>query len=175
MTDWRADFEVSLAAFCNEHDLARSLFRTKYLPAPHQPTPLPAGKMGVYGFWLEDWGWLKIGKVGPNSDPRWSYQHYHFGSAPSTLAESMRQDPEMKVSNLDKYELATRIKQTTCRANILMSSQVGGSLLSELESFLLKRLKPRYEGRKDGGFIFRSFDGVMIRVSRDGCSPVSPA
>jgi hypothetical protein len=106
MRDWRTDIEANLAAFCEENDLSRNLFSTEYLPAPHTPTPLPRGEKGIYCFWMERRKeWLKIGKVGPNSGPRWTTQHYHIGNADSSLPKSIVSDPEMsEVSGLDRYE-----------------------------------------------------------------------
>lgn len=58
------------------------------LPAPHKsPTKLPTGKMAVYIFVYGDIV-LKVGKVGPKSNARYTSQHY-TGSAPSTLAKSL--------------------------------------------------------------------------------------
>ena len=152
MSDWRTDIEANLRAFCEEYDLSRNLFSTEYLPAPHMPPSWPRGKMGVYAFWtgrLEEW--LKIGKAGPNSQPRWTTHHYLIGCADSCLPESLRSDPEMsEVSELDRYELRAWIMRNTCRANILVSARVDQGILLRLEAFLHARLKPRYEGGRRG-------------------------
>ncbi len=72
--------------------------RTKILRAPHRHPPLPAGFGAVYVFALgEEYGRatpagggavLKVGRVGPASGARFSYQHYG-SAAPSTLAKSL--------------------------------------------------------------------------------------
>lgn len=66
--------------------------------APHVPPPLPRGSAAVYVFALSGAGAraapagvgavLKVGRVGPNSAPRFTYQHYGF-AARSTLAGSL--------------------------------------------------------------------------------------
>jgi hypothetical protein len=142
-------FEQTLEDFCSLEDLDLRLFGREYLPAPHKaPSSLPPG---IYAFWLEGWGWLKIGKAGPNSQPRWTSHHYR-GCAPSTVAGSLRLDVEINayfhLELLDTDALSEWIKRHTCRANILMSAGLGNEVLSKLEDFLIKRLNPRYEGRR---------------------------
>jgi len=46
----------------------------------------------VYAFGAMAFG-LKVGKVGPNSNARYTSQHYLVGSAPSTLAASLVASP----------------------------------------------------------------------------------
>jgi len=53
----------------------------------HRAT-LPKGKMACYVF-LTDERCLKVGKVGPKSGPRFSYQHYDPTSSMSNLAKSI--------------------------------------------------------------------------------------
>ena len=49
----------------------------EFCPAPHRPpSSLPKGMMAVYGFWWND-EWLKIGRAGPKSAGRYTYQHYN--------------------------------------------------------------------------------------------------
>jgi len=72
--------------------------RTEFLTAPHHPPTLPVGFGAVYVFALgSTYGTgteagsgtvLKVGRVGPSSGPRFTYQHYG-SSAPSTLAKSL--------------------------------------------------------------------------------------
>ena len=120
----------------------------EFLPAPHAPRSLPIGRMAVYGFWFNG-QWLKIGQAGPNSNARYTYQHYS-DSAGSTLLKSLRKDPEMRaIARLGDNvtsEWAEWIKRETSRANVLLPSTRSKSLLSLLESFLHVRLNPRYEG-----------------------------
>lgn len=70
---------------------------TELLPAPHMPPALRAGYGAVYAFALADVSSapcgagtvLKVGRVGARSDARFRSQHYHPGSAGSTLARSL--------------------------------------------------------------------------------------
>lgn len=152
MTAWRDDIDSAIAALLELAELAgdpisREDLLVEYLPAPHRPpTRLPAGKMAVYGFW-GDGGWLKIGKVGPNSNARYTSQHYLAGSALSTLAGSLAKDPAMiGVTGFDPQAPGVWIKAATHRVNILLPAAREPALLSMLEAFLHLRLRPRYEG-----------------------------
>jgi hypothetical protein len=90
--------------FINEFDkiiydvssvLGKPIDKTQYeiidRGVPHQPKTLPVRMMGVYMFWYEG-EFMKIGKVGPNSNARFLSQHYNPRSAPSTLAASILSD-----------------------------------------------------------------------------------
>ena len=151
MTDWREDIENALTAFVTVAQLAgapisRSELVVEYLSALHRPTRLPAGKMAVYGFW-GDGTWLKIGKAGPNSNARYTSQHYNAASARSTLAGSLMRDPHMlAVVGFDPQAPGDWIKAATHRVNILLPSTRQKELLSLLEAFLHLRLRPRHGG-----------------------------
>jgi hypothetical protein len=148
---WREDILQSLDAFVEVAALARipcvdSDISTEFLAAPHRPpNRLPLGYMAVYGFWNAG-TWLKIGKVGPKSNARYTSQHYSPGSAGSTLAGSlcnclvMKALPEFRASDVGLW-----IRTNTCRVNILVPSSKPPELLSLLEAFLHARLQPRYE------------------------------
>lgn len=136
MTDWRGDIEESLDAFSNVAELAgvpisRSDVKVEYLPAPHHPpTRLPVGRMAVYGFW-SDGSWLKVGKVGPRSNARYTSQHYNAGSAKSTLAASLIHDPGMlTIAGFDPGNPGDWIQRETSRVNILLPASTGTALLS---------------------------------------------
>ncbi len=151
MNDWRKEMEEALAAFITVVELAGDPIKlddlqVEYWSAPHKaPSNLPAGKMAIYAFWWND-EWLKIGKAGPNSGPRYVSQHY-TGSAISTLAGSLANDPRMQeVHGFDRQHLGEWIKRSTCRVNILVSARKRKEVLSLLEAFLHVRLVPRYEG-----------------------------
>lgn len=152
MNDWRKEIEEALAAFVTVAELAGEPIRpgelqVECLPAPHRsPSRLPTDQMAVYAFWWEG-EWLKIGKAGPRSQARYISQHYHAGSALSTLAGSLANDPRtQEVHGFDRQHPGEWIKRSTCRVNILVSSDRSKELLSLLETFLHVRLKPRYEG-----------------------------
>ena len=152
MSDWRADTESARTAFVTVAKLAGNPISPgeisiEYLPAPHRPpSRLPTGKMAVYGFW-GDGVWLKIGKAGPNSNARYTSQHYDAGSARSTLAGSLR---ATRTCSRSPVSIPTApgdwIKAATHRVNILLPSQRPDELLLLLEAFLHLRLRPRYEG-----------------------------
>ena len=118
----------------------------EYLEAPHKPPPsLPPGKMAVYGFWHAG-DWLKIGLAGPNSNARYTSQHYNPNSAQSTLAASLVRDSRMSKSpDFNPGAPGDWIKSRCNRVNILLDSKHGGLLLALLEAFLHLRLRPRYE------------------------------
>lgn len=60
-----------------------------YQPLNHKPLALPEGKMAVYTFVYNGNQFLKIGKAGPNSSPRYQSHHYYIDRGPSTLARSL--------------------------------------------------------------------------------------
>ena len=73
-------------------DLHPGLVTVDALPAPHRaPRSLPQGKMAVYAFFW-DLECLKVGKVGPKSQARYTSQHYNpncsSGSAQSARRAS---------------------------------------------------------------------------------------
>lgn len=148
---WRMGIDRALKDFRAVAELAFEPIRDEdltceYHPAPHTPPKnLPRGMMGVYCFW-GDGEWLKIGKVGPKSQARYTSQHYGF-SAPSTLAKSLAKDEAMLgVSGFDSESPGEWIKSSTHRVNILIPAARGRAVLSLLEAFLHARLGPRYEG-----------------------------
>ncbi len=69
--------------------------------APHKCKDLPKGCGAVYIFSLASISAapagggrvLKVGKAGASSNPRFRYQHYSEGSAQSTLAGAIRNNP----------------------------------------------------------------------------------
>lgn len=151
MNDWRNDIFEALCDFETVSRIAGEPigdadFEVRYLHAPHRPGMLPFGWMAVYGFW-RDGAWLKIGKAGPNSGPRFTSHHYNL-SAPSSLARSLVNDPALAVeSGFDPLVPGEWIKANSCRVDILMPSHRPMELLSLLEAFLHLRLRPRYEGK----------------------------
>jgi hypothetical protein len=118
---------------------------TEILGKPHKAKALPFGKMAVYSFFLNGRA-LKVGKVGPNSGPRFTYQHY-TGSAQSTLSGSILSNP-MKVgaSGLDTKTVGDWIKAHTDRVDFLMPATFGIPILSLLEAFLHVLWNPMFEG-----------------------------
>ena len=151
-SDYHTEMEKALQDFVWVTKLANDPieiadFTVEYLNAPHKaPSRLPAGKMAVYAFW---WGgeWLKIGQVGSKSSARYTSQHYNQKRAKSTLAGSLINDPKMfEITGFNPDNPGDWIKASTCRVNILLSSQRKKTLLTLLESFLHARFNPKYEG-----------------------------
>ena len=76
-------------------ELQREAIQIETLPMPHRPPrSLPTGKTAVYVFSERD-RVLKVGRVGPRSQARYTSQHYNPRSAPSTLARSLLKDGEV--------------------------------------------------------------------------------
>ena len=117
---------------------------------PHEPPKhLPGNRMAVYVFFLNGQA-LKVGKVGPKSNARYTSQHYLPGSAKSNLARSILLNPaRIGAVNVDSVSVGNWIKQNTDRVNLLLPAVMGDSMLSLLESFLQVRWKPLFEGRSN--------------------------
>ena len=117
-------------------------------PKPHQqPRTLPMGQVAVYAFFYDGHA-LKVGKAGPNTNARYTSQHYYANSAPSTLARSILNNASrIGVSGLSDASVGAWIRENTDRVNLLLPIAVGGPMLSLLEAFLHVRWKPAFEGR----------------------------
>jgi len=146
------DPETLVANFIRVADMAGITIRpeavaVEMLPPPHRPPSLlPAGKMGVYIF---HWGsqCLKVGKVGPRSQARYTSQHYNPGSSNSNLAKSILKDREnLGIAGIDEGNVGAWIRENTQRVNILLDDVAGAPALSLLESFAVCCLRPRFEG-----------------------------
>lgn len=122
-------------------------FTVESLPAPHRPpTRLPVGRMAVYVF-CHRGRTLKVGKVGPNSGPRYTSQHYNPNSAPSTLAASLLSAGDnIGIQGITEAGVGDWIKANTDRYNFLLDSKHPIRLLTLLEAFLQCRLSPAFEG-----------------------------
>ena len=117
---------------------------------PHvAPKILPRGKMAVYAFFLNGQA-LKVGKVGPKSNARYTSQHYNPTSARSTLAQSILTNAvRVEAAGIDAGAVGDWIRKNTDRVNLLLPASVGLPILSLLESFLHVRWKPLFEGRSE--------------------------
>ena len=128
-------------------DIKQRDIHIENLQAPHvPPSTLPSGKMAVYVF---HWGdrCLKVGKVGPKSQARYTSQHYSPRSSNSNLAKSILKDKSvMGINDIDEHTVGNWVKQNTDRVNFLIPESFGIPLLSLLEAFLQCRLKPCFEG-----------------------------
>ena len=119
----------------------------EHVRAPHHPPKaLPKKMMAVYIF---SWGpnCLKVGKVGPKSQARYTSQHYNHKSSNSNLAKSILKDKlKLRISDVCDDDVGKWIKTNTDRVNILISDEYCVHVLTLLESFLQCRLAPRFEG-----------------------------
>lgn len=141
-----ADFR-KVAVLADAQFIADSI-TVEITPKPHrQPTGLPTGKMAVYAFFLNGQA-LKVGKVGPNSGPRYASQHYNAKSAMSNLARSILSNPaKVGATGIHESGSGDWIKRHSDRVNLLVPVSLGNPMLSLLESFLHVRWKPLFEGR----------------------------
>lgn len=150
---WQTEIEEALDAFHGVMALTgaaweRSWLEVDYLPAPHTPPrSMPLGRHAVYAYWGSG-EWLKIGKAGPDSGPRYTSHHYHL-SASSSLARSLCN--EMSLEGLDDLYPSNPgawIREHCSRVSILLPATLLPEYPSFLEAFLHLRLHPRYEGAK---------------------------
>lgn len=141
------NIDKELKAFLNIIPEARVGLIVEKLPAPHVATDLPNGCRAIYAFW-GDGEWLKIGKAGPNSNPRFKYQHYKPGSSQSNLANSLTHYASKNLLvGFESSSCGDWIRQNVSRYNIFVPSETEERLISLLEAFLHYRLKPRFEGK----------------------------
>jgi hypothetical protein len=128
-------------------DLPQGSITVEKLRAPHSPPPsLLTGKMAVYVFM---WGekCLKVGKVGPKSQARYTSQHYNPNSSNSNLAKSiLKHKRELGLTNLTDSTVSDWIKSNTDRINFILDQKLGIPVLSLMESFVQCRLRPKFEG-----------------------------
>ena len=117
------------------------------LPAPHKPpSALPSGKAAVYVF-VWNGRCLKVGKVGPKSQARFTSQHYSPASSNSNLAKSLvAGHGQLGLSGITESNVGAWIKTNVDRVNFLLSVESGIAVLTLLESFLQCRLDPVFEG-----------------------------
>ena len=130
--------------------------RTEILPSPHKPpSKLPSGTQAVYAFLLPQTHCLKVGKAGPNSDPRFTTQHYGF-NASSTLANSVIDDPGRvktllpleKQGEIDwlvaSLAIGEWLKKNTGRLHLFFPKSFGRNHLALIEGLVACRLKPLF-------------------------------
>lgn len=149
------DFE-KVSALSNMPTLVSEI-EIDFRPVPHtHPSSLPKGRMAVYMFFFDD-VCLKVGKVGPNSQARYTSQHYNPRSSNSNLSKSIlkskrelaakvNQQFKTSIFSITEDTVGTWIEQNTSRVNILINREKGKQMLSLLEIFLQCRLKPFFEG-----------------------------
>jgi len=126
------------------------------MAAPHLPPKLPSGKCAVYIFLMNSATnapagpnrVLKVGKVNPNSGPRFQYQHYKPGSAMSTLAGAIEKYKilwnYLGIShNINNYGLW--IQHNTDRDHFFIDESLN-NIKDLLEIYIKGRLGPVFEG-----------------------------
>ena len=117
------------------------------LGVKHKPKTLPKGKMAVYTFSYKG-KFLKIGKVGQNSNARFFNTHYVPDKSPSSLSDQLLNDPKMRQPHqLNKVNIGDWIKEKCRRIDILMDAKLGPFTLGLVEAILHYRYKPKYEGK----------------------------
>jgi hypothetical protein len=105
---------------------------------------LPKGRSYVYAFWMPDGDrYLKIGKAGPNSQPR-IYQHYSVDNAGSTLARSIRDTPGSIGLLSAPGDPAKWIRENT-RLFLFIMPDGDRFARNFLEAYLHLRFNPVYE------------------------------
>jgi len=132
--------KVAALAGVEQNDIKASV---ELLPAPHTPpSKLPNGKMAVYVFAYQGVV-LKVGKVGPKSQARYTSQHYNPNSSRSNLAKSLiNNGPSIGVTGLTEGNVTAWIKKNTDRFNFIITASSGKHVLSLTESYLQCRLMP---------------------------------
>lgn len=126
-------------------EIPESLYIVNDLGVPHVPEPLKPGYYGVYIFIYQD-KFLKIGKVGPNSNARFISQHYSPKSANSTLAASILDDKDMRHLELNEDTIGNWIKNNCKRINVFLSAELPNFTNELIETALHYRFQPKYEG-----------------------------
>ena len=130
--------------------------RAETLRAPHHPPPLPVSSAAVYMFALHGSSTapggaglvLKVGKVGPNSRPRFAFQHYGL-AARSTLAGSLLRYPIMwpwlGVQNLAEATVRSWMLSNLDRGHIYVPGDAP-EVLASLEVYVRARVGSVFEG-----------------------------
>jgi len=114
-----------------------------------RPKNLPKGRMAVYCFIYKD-NFLKIGKAGPSSNSRYTYDHYDPEcKKESSLAKSILNDTDfVKRHQVDISDIGKWIEDHCRRINVLIKEELGNFALDLVETALQYHYKPEYEGFK---------------------------
>ncbi|GGH46416.1 hypothetical protein GCM10008014_09080 [Paenibacillus silvae] len=105
------------------------------------------GNAYVYTFQYKG-EFLKIGKAGSNSQPRFFSQHYHPSRTGSNLAKSILFDPVMKIYELNDDTVGDWIKKNVDRIDVEVNGSLGIFTLNLIESIMHCLYEPKYEGFK---------------------------
>ena len=116
------------------------------LSAPHKPPhSLPEGKYAIYMFFWND-KCLKVGRVGKNSQARYTSQHYNPNSSNSNLSKFLLSRKEEFRLTVSEENIGQWIKDNCDRIDFLFSSEYGDSFPKLIEVFVQCRLTPIFEG-----------------------------
>jgi hypothetical protein len=132
--------------------LARADIEVEVLPRPHRrPSQLPERRQAVYVF-ATDSHCLKVGKVGPNSQPRFVSQHYIAKPKGSCLANSLLAGAaapdglRQALGLLTPENVGAWIETDTTRVRLYLREEQPKVLLALLEAFARCRFDPVFEG-----------------------------
>ena len=125
------------------YNLPVEAIQVETLNAPHNRPRLTKGKMAVYMFFYKG-KCLKVGVAGAKSKNRYTYQHYRFNGANSSLTKRIWQDKSFK-QFVHSDSVGKWIMQNTCRINLLMSDKIPIAVLALLECYFIQLLKPKYK------------------------------
>jgi len=123
--------------------------RHEFLPARSECRPNASCAVYVFSLKGQAQVVLKVGKVGPNSGPRFVYQHYKPKSSGSNLAKSLLGAPaawsRLACASLHDDNVGDWLKENTDRDHFFVLSN-DALLTSLLEVFVQCRLRPLFEG-----------------------------
>ena len=128
-------------------EISQNAIDFEILPMPHSPpSRLPKRKVAVYIFSDKE-RVLKVGRVGPNSQARYTSHHYDPESSDSNLSKSLLADEHAKGKyGLSQGTVGEWIKKNTDRVNFIIDANYYGPVLNLFEAFVQGRLNPVYEG-----------------------------
>ena len=155
-----------IEAFCRAHArkwgerIPTYRIRHEHLAAPHTAGKLPAKQGALYVFSLPASPKmaagpnraLKVGIAGPHSNSRFQYQHYKAGSAKSTLAGAIENNPILH--DYIGFDPVARdsgewIRRNTDRDNFFIHEN-RQSILPLFEVYVKACLGPMFEGSLSG-------------------------
>ena len=137
------DLIINASAYTGK-PLTNHDFIIVHQPVRHKPLSLPPGKMAVYTF-VYNGVFLKIGQANVNSKARYQSHPYNVGSANSTLAKSLLNDPSMSalvnIDNVNQW-----IKDNCERFDVIIDAKHKKVALNFIEGLLHYKYNPKYEG-----------------------------
>jgi hypothetical protein len=148
-----ADFVIDLEKYADVCTDVKGISHDSWY-GPHKTKDLPSGAGAVYVFSLCPHSTapagpgrvLKVGKAGANSNARFRYQHYAAGSAMSTLAGAIENNP-LLWGYLSypgpSTEVGTWIRENTDRDNFYFKNP---ELIGLFEVYAKARMGPVFEG-----------------------------